>query len=48
MLELSDRYNFKGYHPPTVVALEKCYACHLCELLCPEFAIWIQEVSRAG
>lgn len=45
VLTISDRYNFKGYHPPYVTAAEKCYACHLCELLCPEFAIGIEETN---
>jgi 2-oxoglutarate ferredoxin oxidoreductase subunit delta len=44
-LTLSDRYNLKGYHPPFVSAAEKCFACHLCELLCPEFAIGIEEIN---
>jgi len=48
VLRLSDHYNVKGYHPPCVVAAEKCYACHLCELLCPEFAIGIEETTIGG
>ncbi len=40
VLEMSQEFNAKGYHPPTVVALEKCNACGLCGMYCPEFAIW--------
>ena len=43
VLGRSHRYNHKGYHPPDVVHADDCYACHLCEILCPEFAITIQE-----
>ena len=43
VLAVSDRYNIKGYHPPDVVAPQACTACHLCELLCPDFAIGVRE-----
>ncbi|MFQ5876684.1 MAG: 4Fe-4S dicluster domain-containing protein [Acidobacteriota bacterium] len=53
VLALSDRFNAKGYHPPDVVAPESCTACRLCELLCPEFAMGVEEITfteaaRAG
>ena len=41
VLELSKDFNIKGYHPPEVVAPEACVHCQLCELLCPEFAIFV-------
>lgn len=44
VLAQSDRYNTKGYHPPDVAAPEACLACRLCEILCPEFAIGIEEI----
>ncbi len=43
VLAVSARFNIKGYHPPDVVAPEACTACHLCELLCPDFAIGVRE-----
>ena len=43
VLTLSDRFNIKGYHPPDVTSPDACTACHLCELLCPEFALGIEE-----
>ena len=46
VLCMSTHYNLKGYHPPYVQAAEKCYACRLCELLCPEFALGIEETRR--
>jgi 2-oxoglutarate ferredoxin oxidoreductase subunit delta len=43
VLEPSDDINTKGYHPPRVVQPEICVSCGLCELLCPEFAIYVLE-----
>jgi len=40
VLELSDEFNIKGYHPPYVKDEEACVNCGLCELVCPEFAIY--------
>jgi len=43
VLQLSERFNLKGYHPPEVVEPEGCLACGLCELICPEFAIGVRH-----
>lgn len=40
VLEMSDEFNSKGYHPPWVKNPENCINCGLCGMLCPEFAIW--------
>lgn len=40
VLELSDEYNLKGYHPPFVAKPDSCVNCGLCQMICPEFAIW--------
>jgi len=40
VLELSKEYNTKGYHPPYTKNQAGCVNCGLCEMLCPEFAIW--------
>ena len=40
VLQLSDQFNAKGYHPPEIVKPERCVNCRLCQLICPEFAIW--------
>lgn len=40
VLEISVKYNKKGYHPPLVKNPDACVNCGLCEMLCPEFAIW--------
>jgi 2-oxoglutarate ferredoxin oxidoreductase subunit delta len=45
ILEVSESFNSKGYHPPVVIA-DECLNCHYCELLCPEFAIFSIEASE--
>ena len=40
ILELSDEFNSKGYHPPIVNNPADCVHCQLCEIICPEFAIF--------
>jgi 2-oxoglutarate ferredoxin oxidoreductase subunit delta len=40
VLELSTEFNSKGYHPPVVVKPHSCVDCNLCEIICPEFAIF--------
>jgi len=43
VLELSSRFNIKGYHPPEVRKPEACVNCHYCEIICPDFAIYSVE-----
>jgi len=45
-LEISDLFNAKGYHPPQARDVQACVCCGLCEMLCPEFAIYVVEASR--
>jgi 2-oxoglutarate ferredoxin oxidoreductase subunit delta len=40
VLAMSDGFNKKGYHPPVVVKEGECVNCNLCELICPDFAIF--------
>ena len=55
-LAMSAKFNAKGYHPPEVVDGVLCVDCKLCELLCPEFAIYsldaradeTPEIQEAG
>ena len=43
VLQLDRAFNKKGYHPPLVVEGKECVMCKLCELICPDFAIFITE-----
>ena len=43
VLELSIEFNYKGYHPPRAKNPDDCVHCGLCELLCPEFALFVKE-----
>lgn len=40
VLATSDSFNSKGYHPPYVAKEGTCANCGLCQMLCPEFAIY--------
>ena len=40
VLEMSSRFNEKGYHPPEVIEAEACVNCDLCGMICPDFAIY--------
>jgi len=40
VLEYSGEPNSKGYFYPVVNKEEACRNCCLCDIICPEFAIW--------
>jgi 2-oxoglutarate ferredoxin oxidoreductase subunit delta len=40
VLVMSDGFNKKGYHPPEVIKTGECVNCNLCEMICPDFAIF--------
>ncbi len=48
VLQLSSKYNSKGYHPPLIVKHGSCINCHLCEIICPEFAIFSLEAGTTS
>ena len=43
VLVMSQRTNYKGYHPPELTTSAHCIDCGLCALLCPDFAIYVQD-----
>jgi len=47
VLRESEKANEKGYHLPEVLEQPKkgklCVACGFCEVICPEYAIWVEE-----
>jgi len=46
VLKESEKFNAKGYHPPEVLNPESCVYCQLCELICPEFAIYVVDAKE--
>ncbi len=48
VLALAKRFNRKGYHPPEVVRTGECVNCSLCEMICPEFAIFSYAEAPAA
>jgi 2-oxoglutarate ferredoxin oxidoreductase subunit delta len=48
VLVMSERFNRKGYHPPEVVKTGECVNCSLCEMICPDFAIYSVAVPEEG
>jgi 2-oxoglutarate ferredoxin oxidoreductase subunit delta len=45
VLEMSPEFNAKGYHPPYVKNPEACTDCKFCQLICPEFSIFVNRVE---
>ena len=41
VLERSADANAQGFNYPLVKDAEACLGCGMCEMLCPDFAIWI-------
>jgi 2-oxoglutarate ferredoxin oxidoreductase subunit delta len=46
VLDVAKEFNTLGYHPPCIVNLEACTNCGLCEMLCPDFAIFTHLVQE--
>jgi 2-oxoglutarate ferredoxin oxidoreductase subunit delta len=48
ILVFSEEFNRKGYHYPEVTSSGECVNCNLCEMICPDFAIFslpLEEVT---
>ena len=45
VLAMSEEFNAKGYHPPEVVKHGECVDCNLCEMICPDYAIYSVAVE---
>lgn len=51
ILTKSDDINEKGYHPPKLKpdkSFINCSSCGFCELICPEFAIFLKIPDEAS
>jgi 2-oxoglutarate ferredoxin oxidoreductase subunit delta len=45
VLVMSEEFNRKGYHPPKAARSGECVNCNLCEMICPEFAIFSTDLA---
>ena len=43
VFRISEDVNEHGYVFPVVDMPERCIACGLCEMFCPDFALWIEQ-----
>jgi 2-oxoglutarate ferredoxin oxidoreductase subunit delta len=48
VLKMSDRRNAKGYNVVEIFAPERCTACKLCEINCPDFAVYVEAEKVRG
>ena len=51
ILESSPEINSKGYHPPKLKKgknMDDCAKCGFCELICPEFSIFLEKIDDEG
>lgn len=46
ILEVSEKFNEKGYHYPEVIDENGCVNCGVCEDICPEFAIYVISMEE--
>ena len=46
VLAMAEEFNAKGYHPPEVVKHGECVNCNLCEMICPDFAIYSVDANE--
>ena len=47
VLEKGTQINNKGYRYTVPVNINACIGCHLCEINCPDFAVFVTEVRNA-
>ncbi len=41
-----DKLNAKGYHPATIVDMDKCIGCANCATMCPDVVITVERVNN--
>ena len=45
VLKLADAMNQKGYNVAQVIEPSACIGCRLCDTGCPDFAIYVEEIT---
>ena len=48
VLEVSETLAPNGYHPPYAARMDQCTCCRTCQLVCPDFAIYVADVEPAS
>ena len=43
VFRLADKVNQKGYNVAEAINPDNCVGCHLCDIACPDFAIYVEE-----
>lgn len=43
VLRLSEKMNTKGYNVAEVNLPDDCIGCNLCDMACPDFAIYVEK-----
>ena len=46
VLEISEGVNRNGYRYPQIKDEGACLRCGVCEMLCPDFAIWVISLEE--
>lgn len=46
VLEFSEAKNSSDYYYPLVVNGDACLNCGLCEMYCPDFAVWVTIITE--
>jgi 2-oxoglutarate ferredoxin oxidoreductase subunit delta len=48
VLAQSESTNSQGHPYPVVKNAAACLGCGMCEMLCPDFAIWVAVIESEG
>jgi 2-oxoglutarate ferredoxin oxidoreductase subunit delta len=43
VLSRSEKISKRGFHFPVVKAIARCTGCRICQNICPDFAIYVED-----
>lgn len=46
IIEMAGHINAMGFHPATVVDMEKCTGCAICARMCPDMVIEVEKEEK--